>query len=216
MEKLAELLKVFLEKHLIPTVISIMFAIVCAALTPSNFIIIEKLGLFWQGILAFCVCFIFTQIIIAIFRCRNKKEKYKQSTSVHSQRIKLDNMEALERLWTYVDGRSPSDKELLMTFIQTNNKPIEQSGEIFGDCLLCSQLVNVTIVKPSQETQLIIGQPIEKSPKATRIPIGQMIFSQPVKQYKLKDDFYKLLKYSYDKYGRISHFNEGDTINGQA
>ena len=214
MEKWAELLKVFLEKHLIPTIISIVFAIVCTALTPSNFIVIEKLGVFWHGLLAFSVCFILTQIVIAIFRSLQKKAKQRGISEAHSQRIKKENEVALEQLWTYVDGLSPFDKEHLMTFIETANAPIEKNCEFMGDCLFNSQLVNVTIVKPSQETQLIIGQPIEKSPKAMRIPIGQMIFSQPVKQYKLKDDFYKLLKYSYDEYGRISHFNEGDTING--
>lgn len=207
MEKWAELLKIFLEKHLIPTVISIAFAIIFTALMPSDFVIIEKLGLFWCMLLAFCVSFICVQSVIDIFRSIQKKSNQRGLGEAHIQLIKKDNYKILEQLWTRIDEFSPTDKELLMTFIQTDNRPIEQSGEIFGDCLFCSQLVNVTTVKPPEEERVIIGQPIEKSPKTLRIPIEQMIFSQPVKQYKLKDEFFKLLKYSYDEYGRISHFN---------
>ncbi len=39
-------------------------------------------------------------------------------------------------------------------------------------------------------------------------------FAIPIRQYKLDEKFYKLLKYSYEIYGRISHFAMEDENNG--
>ena len=40
-------------------------------------------------------------------------------------------------------------------------------------------------------------------------------YASPTKLYRLKDDFFILLKYSYEKYGKISHFDMEDQENGQ-
>lgn len=44
--------------------------------------------------------------------------------------------------------------------------------------------------------------------------IAYMERSSPTKLYRLKDDYFELLKYSYEKYGKISHFDMEEIHNG--
>ena len=56
-DKLVEIVKIFLEKHFIPTVASIALGLTAMICIPSDFYAIEKIGVDWFRVLLFCLSF---------------------------------------------------------------------------------------------------------------------------------------------------------------
>lgn len=117
--------------------------------------------------------------------------------------------EQLEVLWGYVDSLIPLDKKYLFDFLKNKNKPIKVGIQLFTVGLLSDNRVVVSTDKvfPSES---VTNTDIDV--KYTYNNHGKF------KSYKLiksRDDFYNLLKYSYDKYGKISHIDFKENLNGQ-
>lgn len=120
--------------------------------------------------------------------------------------------EILENVWTLVDRMIPQDRKILMEFLKNNNAPICVKGELGGNCLLTSNYVVSTVVPNDRKVTLndpsgVLGK------KGGRVFIPEMSFGIQKRQYKLRDDFYQILKYSYDNYGHISHFSKEEQNN---
>ena len=178
-ESVGEALKVFVEKHLVPTVISVVAAIIVLLILPSDYWMIEKIGkhLFFLG--AAGVVFLAIQFLIVLEKgighlrfksfIRNENQKYR----------KQEADENLEAWLSFVDRLPPEDRELILQFIQTENKPIRERGyRTYNDESLHS-------------TEYII----------------KMKNSDGSKLVRLDDRFYKLMKAIYENRGSISHFD---------
>ena len=213
MKELTVVLKIFIEKHLISTVIAAIGAILTVTLTNSEFYLLEKLGKSWYGILSFCIYFLFVQLIILISKGISRMNRNWQNFAYNQKETEKRNKEILEQMWTRVDGLTQSDYDYLIQFIKSNNAPILVKGTHFGDCLFTSNLVNLTTQKESVKNEFMPTN--IKNEKEDVIPKTHAFYSIPDKQYKLKDDIYRMLKYSYDTYGKISHFAKEDMNNGQ-
>ena len=127
-EKLVESLNIFLEKHLVPTVISIVTAISAILFLPNEYWMIQKIGKHLFFFLVAGIVFLAVQLIIAIGKgISHLRYKSYISTEYHKHK----NNEALENLdaWlSYVDGLPPEDRQLIVKFIQTGNQPIMERG----------------------------------------------------------------------------------------
>jgi hypothetical protein len=158
-----------------------------------------KLGNTLFLILLFCIAFVFIEFIIFIInRLKSFNEKRREETMYVGWNIK----EQLEQMWKYVNGLSPADRKLLDEFIKSDNKPYIENGNIFhsGNTLLTSELVHKRrISKNSDESQ------ISYTNNDLKFAMYEGMNSKT--EYVLKDEVYKLLKYSKEKYGRISHFD---------
>lgn len=212
MEKFFELLKVFLEKHFIPAVISIIAAILSIAVTPEDAKLIARIGKPQYAILFFCIAFVVIEFIVWIVKTIRKKVDKVRENNRHKKYQEVEMQEALENVWTLVDGMDPHDREMLMGFLKNNNLPICVKGELGGNCLLTSRYVVSTVVSNDDKVTLndpggVLGN------KGNRIFVSEMSFGIQKRQYKLRDDFYQILKYSYDRYGRISHFSQEEREN---
>lgn len=206
MEKLSELLKIFLEKHLIPTVLSIIVGILSVAYTPEETKLLVHTGKILYAILFFCLAFIIIEFILWMIKtirekidkvCNNIREKEYQEREMKK---------LLEDVWTLVDKMKPQDREILMEFLNNNNSPICAEGESGGNSLFTSDYVVSTIVH--NDEKMILNDPNGVlGKKEGKILISKMSFGITKRQYKLRDDFYQILKYSYSHYGRISYFS---------
>ena len=206
MGKIIDLLKVFAEKHLIPAIISIAVAILGVALCPNVLGIEDKVGSALYGLLIFCLCFSFIQFLVWLFnRIKAARKKGKAKTRNREFETRQEK-EALEHLWDYVDSLSPQDKKHLKTFLETDNEPIEIEGEFFGYGLLSNNRIVVCTNKPS-EPKMENTLTVKTNKNSVPIDFTKMIYSTPTKLYRLKDDFFELLKYSNDQYHKISHFD---------
>lgn len=65
-DKLAEFLRIFLEKQLISSVITIISTIVTILLIKSDNWMILKIGLMLQGVLFLCIYFLIIKLILKI------------------------------------------------------------------------------------------------------------------------------------------------------
>jgi hypothetical protein len=220
MEKLVDLLKIIAEKHLAQTVASIALAILGVAFLPNLLDMTNKVGKTLYGVLIFCLGFLLIQGAKQIYTIAKNKaaEKNKKRLSDERRKREADENEAkaIERLWDYVDSLGLQDRHYLSEFLKTDNQPIEVMGEAFVFGLLANRnIVACTDKKrkcaPSPDRKVEFdGHLVFPPPDASYIS-----YHAPTKLYRLKDDFFKLLKYSYDKYGKISHFDTEEKDNGQ-
>ena len=201
-EKLLDTLKIFFERHLIPTVSAVVASFITYYITPADNALLIKFNIIGFSVFLFCIWFLVIKLIIWFFekiQCLSYSRKEEQR---HSQREALQERETMEALWTDVDRLSQSDYRLLLKFVRNENKPYLTSGTHFGECLLNSGWVHKTISKP--ERKIPIKTQRSSSSKAIPLPVYETI--SETYQYILNDDIYKLLKYSYEHYGKISHF----------
>lgn len=201
-EALGTSIKSFMEKDLIPFMISLAAGIVAVIFLPEDNWMIEKVGAVWIGILAFAACFLLVKLIVSIakgiksltIKGANKKYRKKQDQK--------EEKETLAKLWGTVDAMTPGDRQTLQLFLDNGNSPLEESGSCFHSCESVLWSCWIASTKVPYEFE---GQERQPSVNSNGIPNFYFI-NQGKTRYKLKDDIYQLLKYSKEKYGRISNF----------
>ncbi|MDP3388086.1 MAG: hypothetical protein Q8S24_12680 [Eubacteriales bacterium] len=191
-------IKVFAEKYLIASIISLIIGTVSYILTPDDFWVLTKLNKIWYFLLISGCMFIFIHGTIVIFH----KIQGLRYSLYHKNRISSTNKEALEKLWTLVDGFDQEDRKLLLKFISNGNSPYLVNGNVHysSEKLLGSQYVHKIQGYKSDNSKLQIVEKFD--------PIKMMVSSESYVQYVLIEPFYKSIKMSHEKYGQICHFKE--------
>lgn len=219
MEKLIELLKIIAEKYLIQTVASVALAILGVAFIPNLFGMTNRVGKTLYGVLIFCLGFLLIQgakhICTIVKNKAAEKNKKRLSDEWEKREAEKSEAKTIAQLWDYVDSLTPQDRHYLVGFLKTGNQPIEVMGEAFGSKLL----INRSIVACMEKQQKCAQAPNRKIEFEGHLvfpspDITYMTYSSPTKLYRLKDDFFKLLKHSYEEYGKISHFDMEEQENG--
>ena len=195
MSEFFDFIKTLIEKYGLKSLIAFVLTIFTVTVIPKAWI--EKLpfndvSIYWAMGVSFAIWLIILHCIILIFgKIRNKISYniYKEKSNKES------NKEALELLWTTIDGFSENDRNDIMNFLNTNNEPVSK-GETFLGGLYNSNLVIKTEKRIPVDEEVTVHGTDEKV-KMTRYDTHL---------YKLQDSIYKALKYSLDEYGRISHF----------
>ncbi len=219
MEKLIDLLKIIAEKYLIQAMASVALSILGVAFVPNLFGMTQRVGKTLYGVLIFCLAFLLIQGVKYICTVIKHKavEKSKMRLSDEMEKREAEKREAkkIAGLWDYVDSLKPQDRHYLMEFLKTGNQPIEVMGEAFGNRLLANRSI-VACMEQQQECVSMLNRKIELGGRLVFPPqdITYMERSSPTKLYRLKDDYFELLKYSYEKYGKISHFDMEEIHNG--
>lgn len=201
-EKILDLLKVFLEKYLIPTVVAVVFSFITYYLTPANNKLLVKFTVGGYAVFLFCIWFLIIELVIWLVQKIQYHNYSKDIEEQSKQREAEEWKRNLEMLWTEVDQFSPNDYKLLLRFIKNRNEPYYSSDTYMGFSLLNSEWVHKSESRPAK--QVLIKPNRGSSSKAILLPAYETI---PGKyQYVLRDDIYQILKYSYENYGKISHF----------
>ena len=219
MEKFVDLLKIIAEKYLVQTIASVALAILGVAFIPNLFGMTDKVGKTLYSVLIFCVSFLLIQCAKHIYatakKIIEKKRKKKLSDELSKKEVQEHEEEVLEELWDYVDSLSPQDKHYLVEFLKNGNQPIEVMGEHFGIGLLNNNNI-VACMEKQQKCAPAPSRKIEFDGHLVfpQTDISYMAYSSPTKLYRLKDNFFELLNYSYEKYKRISHFDMEEENDG--
>ena len=206
MEKVAELLKIFIEKHLIPAVISVAGAIIMLLALPHDFWMVVKLGNTLFIILSFCCIFLIVQIIICVgksiksFNHKNSENKY------YAKQRNKTNQEAIQSINDFVDKLSPQEKELLVMFVVNGNKILLKIQAVYSfdslwendDIINCSRFSgDITCI---DENKYWIDPSLKRDYSQGMRPVGEL------KQYKIKDALFHDLKLVYEQQGRLGNF----------
>lgn len=202
-DALGDSLKIFIEKHLIPSVISLVAGIVSILILPDGFWMIQKIGTIWVGVLAAGICFLLVEFIIAIAVGIRKIASKISNQKYRRKRDEEEENENIHKLWERVDRFSPGDRQILKNFLDSNNAPLEESASVWYnyDSLFESGWLVSTVV-PYEPSDNNISPP---KVNEYGIPYSHFV-NTGKKKYRLKDDIYQILKYSKEKYGRISNF----------
>lgn len=111
MQNLIELVRIFLEKRFIRSIISLVITILIFTSAPSTSIIPQRIGYFWTAILVFCSVLLLLELLIwgydtLVILVKTKKCQMRTTQENH-QNFEHD----VRRLWKIVDGFSFQDKE---------------------------------------------------------------------------------------------------------
>lgn len=190
MDKLADVLKLFLEKYFVQTLASIAISILIVAKKPNISQISEKTNEFMYFILVFCSVMIIVLSIYKVYKTICSKIGYLKTEKQYQKYVETENPKVLETLWTFVDKLSIPEKKVLFGFLRTNNTPIKSSAIYLGDSIFNnSNIMYETTVGTAQE-EPHHSIPNQRNQRLSYVPIEQAIMSIPVKGYKLKDDFF--------------------------
>ena len=205
-EAIGQAIKTFVEKHLIPTVISVIIAISSFLILPTDFWMIERIGKVPFALLVAGIAFLIIQLLIFFFR---KIRGWISNKSAEEYRFQNDvklEKEVLEKLWSSVDAFNQDDRKVLHEFLESQNAPIERSSGIHycGNSLFNSDWLVST--EEYRETEPVSFNPPKKKGAVTLNVFDTYSTRTVIKKYKLREDIYNVLRYSMDKYGKISHF----------
>ena len=183
MEAFSTALKVFLEKHFIPTILALVVGVIAFYFTPDDNAVLMKLGREWYVLLLAGVAFLVITLIVKLYHSIQERRYYRslrKSNKENEQKIAERN---IRLLWDCVDSFSVEDRKLLEQFLATDNSPVERGGYYH-----CSY-------------ESLLGSDWVKSRQIN----GKNGFCT---QYILDDQIFQCLKYSKEKYGRIGNFKE--------
>lgn len=201
-DKLIDVIKIFFEKYLIATLISVVFTFVIYYITPEDFGMLIKFTFTGYCVFVYLICF----LIVTFVTHEVKKIINNYNEQVYlSKESQKQELKTMERLWTDVDGLSANDYKILKYFLDNDNKPVYTIGEYSGYGLLKSKWVYKTEVKDFQNKKEFTNDEYFKE------NITRFINYNPwhaTYQYILKKEIYDLLKQSQIKYGKISHFDK--------
>ena len=202
---ITEFCKVFAEKHFIPSVIAVTGAIAALLFLPADYWMITKLGKLLFIFLASGVLFLLVKLLVFLWKKIGQHRENKAEKQYYTHSSQRNEKKRMEELWTAVDKWGPDDRQLLKEFLDSNNTPIYRTAgyRAAGNSLLNSNWVISTEEYGEEESPVILSDRL----KGKGIPVGSFgVGRSLVTKYKLHDDIFAALKYSKEKYGKISHF----------
>ena len=182
-EALGNALKLFFEKHFIPTVLSLVCGTIAFLCTPEDNWILVKISNLGYWIFASGCAFIIIQLIVWIYSKISSKKYWRSVENSNNQYRKKENEEAMRHLWDYVESLCPEEREYLKRFLKNKNAPITIRGNIW---------YNYRSLWSSEHIRKQEGY--DDAGCYT--------------QYVLEENFYQALCYSAEVYGKISRFDE--------
>lgn len=208
MEKFADILKLFFEKHLIPTVIAISTSLILWLYVPSGYWMIKNIGELWFCVLVSCVVFLIIELLIAIYNHVISKKSLSEVRNYNKKREKEKLEKNLKKVWSIIDDLPVNDREFLWESVKTNNTPVEGYRSPMS---YRHETIGWILTTKLSEPKTFIKYYDKKTGK--EIMANELTGNETeslttyYNLYKLDDEIFNLLKYSYKKYGRISNFD---------
>ncbi len=118
-DKIVSLLNEVIEKHLLPSLFSVVVTAVIFYITPNNYGVLTKLGKTFYIVTLFCLVLFIVEIIPKIYiKVSNKKYYSRQE----KERKKQDELEFEKQLFRITDSLSPEDMKIIYYFLKNGNK----------------------------------------------------------------------------------------------
>jgi len=200
MERLADVLKMFLEKHLIKALVSVACSLAIWLIFYDNSRVIESIGALGLVALAFCISFLFLSAVIWIYSISEEKSELKEDrTRALQNKIKLVN--------SMFNQLSVQEKELLLGFVRSNNKILlgyhSNGNNFLRDRRYMISTGYHTGLKDFDEDKYWLDPFLATS--YLRNP-EYFLESNTLVQYKLTDEFSSISKFIFDHYGKLGDF----------
>lgn len=183
MEVFGNAIKVLAEKHLIPSILSLVISAFIYLKTPSDFWAIERIsGIGYWLLVAGCV-FLIVQLLIHMKRQVDTHNHIKSIIKDNREDRIRQNKKNFEVLWDYVEELNQEDRDYLKQFLKNNNHPITIRGNIYFTYGRLFNSRNVHCQKGYDD-------------------------QGPYTKFILEESLYNALVLSAELYGKISRFEE--------
>lgn len=209
MEDIAKILKIFFEEHLIPALIAIVLGLLTLSFLPSDFWVINKIGLEWTRILLFGLFFLAVEFCdrlrkIVPVKISNKRYERRQR--------KEQEQEIIEDFQRILDHLTKYELELINDLVKNDNKPVKRVY-MYGSNIHSEYLNNEYRNYPWGDCTFVGGADFQN-----RIFICVTQYEGNVdsnygklyRVYKLQENAYKLAKYIIETKGRLSSYEEAE------
>ena len=183
METFIETIKIILEKRLLPAMISLVIGILGFAFTPESFILLARLGREWYILLLVASAFVLIAFLQFIYRKISDAIVKSSNRKISKELEEKAATEKLHEVWDYIDSLTVEDRLFIEQFLKNGNKPVKENNYY--------SMINS--IKDD-----------EYNVKSREVATGNTV----MKEYKLSEDFYGILMYSKQKYGRIGNFED--------
>lgn len=142
MENLCKLLEIFLDKYFFDTIISVAVTLLINIVLPSNYWMIEKIGITYFRVFSFCAVFvIFNAVVSADKALKNKKRKKEQNEIKQRKRLK-QREENLEFWRNQADDLSYYERKVIVDFIKSGNAQRKCNDFVMNSYKLSKYLLN--------------------------------------------------------------------------
>lgn len=179
MENLCKLLEIFLDKYFFDTIISVAVTLLINIILPSNYWMIEKIGITYFRVFAFCAVFvIFNAVVSADKALKNKKRKKEQNEIKQRERLK-QREENLEFWRNQADDLSYHERKVIVDFIKSGNAQRKCNDLVMSSYLFSNPQY---ILKTEDKNGCYI--------------------------VKMNDNTFKIFSSIYKKYGKLGHFDD--------
>lgn len=176
-----EALKVFVEKYMIATVLSVVTAIVTLLVLPTDYWMIEKIGKDLFFFLIAGITFLVIRFLILLWKGIQHLKHRSYITKEYSKMKIRENQESLEEWLSFVDKLPPEDRELVRQFLHTDNQPIVERRHVYRG-YNPNSIHNTNVIVKTENSD------------------GSSLV-------KLDERFYRTMKQIYEDRGSISHFD---------
>lgn len=135
MEKLAEVIRIIAERHLLPSIASLVGAGIVYLLVPNDWWVISKLqtltphGFFWLVAGLFFLAINLIKSITVRVTTWNKEKARKQ----HNARISLNGSNEAKIVWHMIDQLTAEQMSCVNQLVKRNNRPIKVRKDIESD-----------------------------------------------------------------------------------
>ena len=121
MENLCKLLEIFLEKYFFDTIISVAVTLLINIVLPSNYWMIEKIGITCFRAFVFCAVFAIYNVFVLVYKVLKDKKRKKEQNEI-KQRKRLEQIEEDLEFWrNQADDLSYHERRVIIEFIESGN-----------------------------------------------------------------------------------------------
>ena len=178
MEAFSEAIKVFAEKHLVPSIISLVSGAVIYLFTPDDLWVIEKITKLGYWLLVSGCVFLLIQLLMKIRKGVSERKSYKSLKKSNEQYNREKAEENARKIWDYVDSLPPEDHQFLEYFLESGNRPLTLYDEAYFPYgrLLSSQYVKVQQRYEAHSLccKYVLDEPFYEELKATKKIFGKI------------------------------------------
>ena len=196
MQEVLKVLGKVVDRHMYTSLIACVLSGIALPFIKDGNIFIVEYGKTFSFILLAIVFFLILEFIKWFIKGLMRRKSLTEVNKHNQAEINA----TVDIIRNRVNQFNPSDRELLKEFVESNNKPIIRNGNtLFGSSsLLGSDWVISTVMKTDDKT-------VQLEKNNSTSPVYMSLINSK-RQYMLKEDIFKILKYIQNEYGKISHF----------
>lgn len=142
MENFCKLLGIFLDKYFFDTIISVAVTLLINIVLPSNYWMIEKIGITYFRVFVFCAFFVIFNVVVSAYKALENKKRKKEQNEIKQRKRLKQREENLEFWRNQADDLSYHERKVIVDFIKSGNAQRKCNDFVMNSYKLSKYLLN--------------------------------------------------------------------------